>query len=100
MEAVIVIWWLTLAIAVFLTVIALGIITRFILHAREIDRLARITLVAAQGVAGNTANIALLDTLLEHATALAATCAAIDGVAAKIHGHGAAVVRTLSGRAG
>lgn len=97
MEAIIVIWWITLAVALVLTVIALGIITRFIVHAREIDRLARITLTAAQGVAANTANVALLDTLLAHATALAATCAAIDGVAAKIHGHGGAVVRALSG---
>ena len=98
MGAVIAIWWITLIVALGLTVVALGIITRFVLHAREIDRLARVTLTAAQDVAGNTANIAMLDTLLRHATSLAGTCAAIDTVAAKIHADGAAVVRALSGR--
>ncbi len=99
MDAIIAIWWTTLIVALVLTIPALGIVARFILHAREIDRLARVTLAGAQGIAGNTANIVLLDTLLAHATSLAATCAAIDGVAANIHGHGAAVVRAISGKA-
>ncbi|MDQ2950935.1 MAG: hypothetical protein M3R54_01585 [Chloroflexota bacterium] len=97
MDAIIPIWIAGLVLAAVLTVPALAIIVRFVHHAREVDRLARVTLVAAGGIAGNTANIVLLDTLLAHATSLAATSAAIDGVAAKIHGHGAAVVRTLSG---
>jgi hypothetical protein len=97
-DAIISIWIAGLVLAAVLTVPALAIIVRFVHHAREVDRLARVTLVAAGGIAGNTANIVLLDTLLAHATSLAATSAAIDGVAAKIHGHGAAVVRTLSGQ--
>ncbi len=98
MDAIIPIWITGLVLAVLLTVPALAIIVRFVHHAREVDRLARVTLVAAGGIAGNTGNIVLLDTLLAHATSLAVTSAAIDGVAAKIHGHGAAVVRTLSGQ--
>jgi len=71
-------------------------VTRFIRHAREVDRLATVTLKAAVGVAGNTANIVLLDKLLEKAGSIAATSAAIDGVAAKIHADAGAVVRTLT----
>jgi len=97
-DAIISIWIAGLVLAAVLTVPALAISVRFVQHAREVDRRARVTLVAAGGIAGNTANIVLLDTLLAHATSLAATSAAIDGVAAKLHGHGAAVVRTLSGQ--
>jgi hypothetical protein len=97
MEALVTIWIIGLVLALILTIPALAIIVRFIHHAQEVDRLARATLTAAVGISDNTANIVLLDNLLEKATSLAHTCAAIDGVAAKIHGHGAAVVRTLSG---
>ena len=97
MDGVIAIWWITLAIAVVATVPALAIVVRFIHHAQDVDRLARITLAAAGGIAGNTANIVLLEQLLAHAGSLAATSAAIDGVAAKIHADAAGVVRTLKG---
>ena len=98
MDALVSIWIIGLVLAVLITIPALAIIVRFVYHAREVDRLARVTLKAAGGIAGNTANVVLLDTLLAHAVSLANTSAAIDGVAAKIHGHGAAVVRTLSGQ--
>ncbi|HEX4743778.1 MAG TPA: hypothetical protein VFW12_03815 [Candidatus Limnocylindria bacterium] len=97
MDAVITIWWITLAVAVVATIPALAIVVRFIHHAQEVDRLARITLAAAGGIAGNTANIVLLEQLLAHAGSLAATSAAIDGVAAKIHADAAGVVRTVKG---
>ncbi len=96
MDDIIHVWWLTLIIAFVTTIPLLGIVTRFIRHAREIDRLATVTLKAAAGVAGNTANIVLLDKLLEKAGSIAATSAAIDGVAAKIHADAGAVVRTLT----
>ena len=99
MDTIIFVWWLTLAIAFIATIPLLAIVTRFIRHAREVDRLAQVTLKAAVGVAGNTANIPLLDTLLEKAGSIAATSAAIDGVAAKIHADAGAVVRTLTGGA-
>jgi len=96
MDDIIRIWWLTLIVAFIATVPLLGMVTRFIRHAREVDRLATVTLKAAVGVAGNTANIVLLDKLLEKAGSIAATSAAIDGVAAKIHADAGAVVRTLT----
>lgn len=100
MDAIITLWWATLVIALVLTVPLLAIVTRFIRHAHEVDRLATVTLKAAVGVAGNTANIVLLDQLLAKAGSIAGTAAAIDGVAAKIHADAGAVVRTLTGGAG
>ena len=96
MDTIITIWWVSLVIALLVTLPILGVVVRFIHHAREIDRLARVTLDGALGIHGNTANIAMLEQLLSRATSLAQTAAAIDGVAAKIHGHAGAVVRTLS----
>ncbi len=99
MDAIIGLWWTTLAVAFVLTVPLLALVTRFIRHAREVDRLAIVTLKAAAGVAGNTGNIVLLDQLLAKAGSIAGTSAAIDGVAAKIHADAGAVVRTLTGGA-
>lgn len=96
MDEIIKLWWITLAIAFSATIPLLAIVTRFVRHAREVDRLATVTLKAAVGVAGNTANIVLLDKLLEKAGSIAATSAAIDGVAAKIHADAVAVVQTLT----
>jgi hypothetical protein len=95
-DAIIALWWTTLVIALVLTFPLLAIVTRFIRHAREVDRLATVTLTAAGGVAANTANIVLLDQLLGKASSIAATSAAIDGVAAAIHNDAGAVVRTLT----
>jgi hypothetical protein len=97
MDAVIAIWWITLAVALVATIPALAIVVRFIHHAREVDRLARITLAAAAGIAGNTGNIVMLERLLAHAGSLAATSAAIDGVAASIHADAGAVLRAVRG---
>lgn len=97
MDAVIAIWWISLALALILTIPVLGIVVRFIHHAQEVDRLARITLTAAAGIAANTGNIVLLERLLAHASSLAGTSAAIDGVAAKIHADAAGVVRVVKG---
>lgn len=100
MDAVITAWIITLVIALMLTVPLLGIVARFIHHAREVDRLALVTLRAAGGIAGNTANIVLLDQLLAKATSLAETSAAIDGVAKAIHADAGAVVRIVKGAGG
>lgn len=97
MDTVIAIWWISLVLALLLTIPALAIVVRFIHHAQEVDRLASITLAAAAGIAGNTANIVLLEQLLAHAGSLAATSAAIDGVAAKIHADAAGVVHIVKG---
>jgi len=97
MDAVIAIWWISLALALILTIPAIAIVTRFIHHAQDVDRLASITLKAAAGIAGNTGNIVMLETLLAHAGSLAATSAAIDGVAKQIHADAAGVVRIVRG---
>lgn len=99
MDTVITLWWVTMIIAYLLVLPVLAIVTRFIRHAREIDRLATVTLKAAVGVAGNTGNIVLLDQLLAKAGSIAATSTAIDGVAAAIHNDAVAVVTTLTGGA-
>jgi hypothetical protein len=99
MDALLWIWAITLVLALAVTVPILAVVFRLVFHAREIDRLLRGALTGALGIHGNTANIAALPTLLEHATSLAKTCAAIDGVAARIHAHGAAIVRARSGGA-
>lgn len=97
MDAVTTIWWISLALALLLTIPALAIVVRFIHHAQEVDRLASVTLKAAAGIAGNTGNIVMLEQLLAHAGSLAATSAAIDGVAKQIHADAAGVVRTVRG---
>ncbi len=97
MDAVIAIWWISLALALVLTIPAIAIVARFIHHAQEVDRLASITLKAAAGIAGNTGNIVMLEQLLAHAGSLAATSAAIDGAAKQIHADAAGVVRTVRG---
>lgn len=96
MDDIIRLWWVTLIVAFIATIPLLAIVTRFVRHAREIDRLATVTLKAAVGAAGNTANIVLLDKLIERAASIAATSAAIDGVAARIHADAVAVVQTLT----
>ncbi len=99
MDAIVTIWWISLILAVLITLPILGVVFRFVHHAREIDRLARVTLAGAGGIAGNTVNIAMLEALLAHATSIAKTAGAIDAVAGRIHGHAAGVVRAMSGRA-
>lgn len=100
MDAIVTIWIVTLALALLLTIPVLGVVVRLVFYAREIDRLARGALQGALGIHGNTANIAALPTLLAHATELAKTSATIDGVASRIHAHGAAIVKARAGGAG
>ena len=96
MDTVVTLWWITLLIAYLLLIPLLGIVTRFLRHAREVDRLALVTLEAAKGVAAHTGNIPLLDQLLAKAGSIASTSAAIDGVAAAIHGDAGRIVAKLA----
>ncbi len=96
MDTVIELWWITLIIAYVLLIPLLAIVTRFMRHAREVDRLALVTLEAAKGVASHTANIPLLDQVLAKAGSIAATSAAIDGVAAAIHNDAGRIVGKLT----
>jgi hypothetical protein len=99
LAATLILWWVILVVAGSLTLlVGVPVLVRFVHHAREVDRLARETLVAARGIAADTSNIAALDQLLAHAGGIAKSAGAIDSVAGRIHADGAAVVRVLSGR--
>jgi len=95
MTAVIVVWWLVLLVALLLTLLAVVQILRIVQEAREIRRLARETVPAAQAIAANTACIGALAGLLPPAGRLVVASQAINRVAASIEGHVAGVVRAL-----
>lgn len=82
---VIVVWCITLLLALALTAVLVPVIIRVIFALREIDRLARRTLPAAVGIVENTATIAALDDVLAQAVRLLNGVQAIGGVAAGIH---------------
>src|SRR5688500_4853661 len=88
---VIVVWSITLLLALALTAVLVPVIIRVIFALREIDRLAQRTLPAAVGIVENTATIAALDDVLAQAVRLLNGVQAIGGVAAGIHEKAAAV---------
>jgi hypothetical protein len=96
---VVVVWWATLLLALVLTVVLVPVIVRVIFALREIDRLAKLTLPAAGGIADNLVAIAALDDVLAQAGRLLRGVQAIGGLAAGIHQHVAAVGASL-GRKG
>lgn len=95
--AVIVVWWIALLGALVLTVLILAEIVRVVHHAREISRLARLALPAAEGIAANTAPLAELGSVLQTAGRLVAAAETIDRTAAAIEGRVAALGRALRG---
>lgn len=92
---VIVVWWITLILALALTAVVLPVIIRVIFALREIDRLAQMTLPAAVGIVDNTATIAALDDVLAQAVRLLQAVQAIGPVATGIHDKVAAVGAVL-----
>ena len=82
--AVILLWSLTLVIALLATVVAVGMIVRIIHAAREIDRLLKGALPAAGGIATNTAAIRELDAVVAVAGPLLEGSAAIRRASAGI----------------
>ena len=97
--AVIVVWVITLLGALGLTVIALAEIVRVVHHAREIDRVVKVTLPAAVGIVENTQVIAALEGVLPVVGRLVAGAAVIDSTSASIARRVAAVRRSLTGGA-
>ena len=95
---VILVWWLTLLLALALTVVVLGVIVRVLFALREIDRLARMTLPAAVGIVDNTATVAALDDVLAQAVRLLRAVEAIGGVAPGIRQKVAAVGAVLTSK--
>jgi hypothetical protein len=62
--AIVLIWSVTLLLALAITVVAIAMIVRIVLAAREVDRLLKETLPAAGGIAANTAAIRELDAVV------------------------------------
>ena len=98
--AVVLVWSLALLGALGLTVIVVAEVGRVIHHVREINRLAEVTVPAAEGIAANTAVLAALEGVGGTVARLLATAQAIDRVAAAIEGRTAALRRALGGGGG
>ena len=98
--AVILLWSVTLIIALVATVVAVGMIVRIIHAAREIDRLLKGALPAAGGIATNTAAIRELDAVVAAAGPLLEGSAAIRRASAGIREKVGRVGRILTGGRG
>lgn len=95
--AVILIWSVTLIVALVATVIAVTMIVRIIHAAREIDRLLKAALPSAVGIANNTAAIRELDAVVAAAGPLLEGAAAIRRSSANILDKVGLVGRILGG---
>lgn len=95
--AVILIWSVTLIVALVATVIAVLMIVRIIHAAQEIDRQLKAALPAAGGIATNTAAIRELDAVVAAAGPLLAGSAAIRQASGNILDKVGRVGRLLSG---
>jgi hypothetical protein len=94
MDAVLVIWSVTLAIVVLVIVpVAVMLLDRALRAARAIQAYAEEMLAAGAGIAGNTAAISALN-------ATTATAGAMVQTAAALEAHSADIAATLSRRAG
>lgn len=98
--AVVLIWSVTLIIALVATVIAVLMIVRIIHAAQQIDRLLKAALPAAGGIATNTAAIHELDAVVVAAGPLLAGSAAIRQASNNILDKAGRVARLLSGNGG
>lgn len=97
--AIVVVWSISLLLALVLTVLIVVTIVRIVHHAREIDRLAKATLPAAVGIVENTAIIGALEGVLPVVGRLVAGAGVIDATSASIARRVAAVRRALTGGA-
>lgn len=78
------IWWISLALALLLTVVAAALLIRVVRLCGEILLLARATAPAAEGIARNTSSISSLGAVVTLAPTLLAVAGQIDAAAAKI----------------
>jgi hypothetical protein len=97
--AVILIWTVTLLVALVITVGVVAMIVRIVKAAREIDRLLKETLPAAGGIAANTAAIRELEAVVAAAGPLLGATAAIGKAASGIRQNTERVGRLLRGGA-
>ena len=96
---IIVVWLLTLLAALGLTLFIVAELVRIVHHAREIDRLGKLTLPSAVGIVENTAIIGALEGVLPVVGRLVAGAGVIDTTSASIARRVAAVRRALTGGA-
>ncbi len=80
-NAIKIVWWIGLVVALIVTVIDVHLLIRVIKAARKIDGLAGRTLEAAGGIAGNTSALKNLTATNEVAAALIANATPIVAVA-------------------
>ena len=78
------VWWISLALALLLTVVAASFLLRVIHECGQIVELARRTVPAAQGIARNTSAIANLGAVLKLAPTLLSVAGEIDAASRKI----------------
>lgn len=95
--AIVIVWSLTLIVALVLTVLIVATVVRVIHHALEIDRLGKLTLPAAVGIVENTAVIGALEGVLPVVGRLVAGAGVINDTSASIARRVAAVRRALTG---
>lgn len=85
--SIVVIWSVGLAVALGLTVVVLKLVILVVKTERDILRLARVTLPAAEGIVRNTALIGELGTTTSVAGQILGIAGAIEGVARSIRDH-------------
>jgi hypothetical protein len=92
-EIVYILWWATLIVAVVVILpLAVYLLHRTLLAARQIERYAATALTGGVGIAGNTANIAALDSTIAVATDILGSAHAIEE-------HTGAIEQVLGARA-
>jgi len=89
-----VLWWITLILAVFVVLpLAVYLLHRALMAARQIERYAAKALTAGVGIAGNTENIQALEGTISTATGILET-------AKNIEEHSGTIEEVLATRAG
>lgn len=95
---VFVLWWATLIVAVVVILpLAVYLLQRTLMAARQIERYAATALTAGVGVAGNTANIEALNSTIAVATGILGSAKAIEehtGTIEEVLGARAAAIRS------
>ncbi len=93
-----VLWWITLIVAVVIILpLAVYLLQRALMAARQIERYAATALTAGVGVAGNTANIEALNSTIAVATDILDSAKAIEehtGTIEEVLGSRAAAIRS------
>ena len=82
--SVAVVWWISLFVALILTLVAWGLLNRVVQMAKKIEDHAKRTLPAAVNIVNHTASIRLLQTTKSLVGEILSTAQSIDEAAASI----------------